>query len=321
MTTSNPSGGGKADDATSFRETATAQDAGHAISVTARGVPYSRCRRYSRSCDNGLGQLGRGGSPHELLPIELSDDVDDGTTTTTTTGGVVGGERGGGAAATASAAHAYAGGFADSGHSAILDSSGHLWLCGCDRWQQLGLGSSRAGSSGYTWKGGKLWQDRFRRDVHVVELLRRLDSTLAMDGGRRGDDGAGCGGRSSSSSSSSTEEGGDPSRRWIRDVALGGDHTVVLSSNMRDVVAFGKGSEGQLGLSSKPFVSSPAKSKILSSGTADIGAVCAYRNCSMALDVHGGVMSTAGKCSLELRGMKKALDLCRKRAQETGLVK
>ena len=245
-----------------------------------------------------------------LLPIGLSDDDDDDDdgTTTTTTGGAVGGDRGGGAATAvaASAAHAYAGGFADSGHSAILDSLGHLWLCGCDRWQQLGLGSSRAGSSGYTWKGGKLWQDRFRRDVHVVELLRRLDPTLAaMDDGR----------------SSSTTEGGTPSRRWIRDVALGGDHTVVLSSNMRDVIAFGKGSEGQLGLSSKPFVSSPAKSKILSSGTADIGAVCAYRNCSIALDVNGGVMSKAGKCSLELRGMKKALDLCRKRAQETGLVK
>jgi alpha-tubulin suppressor-like RCC1 family protein len=314
MTTSNTPGGGKAHDGadatTSFRETATAQDAGHVISITARGVPYSRCRRYSRSCDNGLGQLGRGGDPHVLLPIGLSDDDDDDDdgTTTTTTGGAVGGDRGGGAATAvaASAAHAYAGGFADSGHSAILDSSGHLWLCGCDRWQQLGLGSSRAGSSGYTWKGGKLWQDRFRRDVHVVELLRRLDPTLAaMDDGR----------------SSSTTEGGTPSRRWIRDVALGGDHTVVLSSNMRDVVAFGKGSEGQLGLSSKPFVSSPAKSKILSSGTADIGAVCAYRNCSIALDVNGGVMSKAGKCSLELRGMKKALDLCRKRAQETGLVK
>ena len=311
MTSSNP-GRGKAHDddagATSLRETATAQDAGHAISITARGVPYSRCRPDSRSCDNGLGQLGRGGSPHELLPIELSDD--DGATTT---GGVVGGDRGGGTAA-ASAAHAYAGGFADSGHSAILDSSGHLWLCGCDRWQQLGLGSSRAGSSGYTWKGGKLWQDRFRRDVHVVELLRRLDPTLATDNGRV--DGAGCGGRSSLST-----EGGDPSRRWIRDVALGGDHTVVLSSNGRDVVAFGKGSEGQLGLSSRPFVSSPAKSKILSSSTADISAVCAFRNCSMALDVNGEVMGRAGKCSPELRGMKKALDLCRKRARETGLIK
>ncbi|KAL3808246.1 hypothetical protein ACHAXA_006522 [Cyclostephanos tholiformis] len=113
---------------------------------------------------------------------------------------------------------------------------------------------------------------------------------------------------------------GDPSRRWIRDVALGGDYTVILSSNRRDVVAFGRGFEGQLGQSSRPFVSSPAKSKVLSSSAAKKSAVCAYRNCSMTLDDSGEVMSTAGKCSLELRGMKKALELCRKRAQETGLI-
>jgi len=220
----------------------------------------------------------------------------------------------------ATAGHAYAGGFADSGHSALLDTSGYLWLCGCDRWQQLGLGSSHGGSTGYAWRGGKLWQDRFRKNAHVADLLRRLDPSLPMD--RRGDDGGGSdvGGRRSSSSSSSMMEG-DSSRRWIRDVALGGDHTVVLSSNGKDVIAFGKGSEGQLGLSSRPFVSSPAKSKILSTGAADIGAVCAYRNCSMTLDVNGEVLRTAGKCSLELQGMKEALDMCQERAQETGLIK
>ena len=71
MTSSNP-GRGKAHDddagATSLRETATAQDAGHAISITARGVPYSRCRPDSRSCDNGLGQLGRGGARTSSSP-------------------------------------------------------------------------------------------------------------------------------------------------------------------------------------------------------------------------------------------------------------
>jgi len=103
-------------------------------------------------------------------------------------------------------------------------------------------------------------------------------------------------------------------------VALGGYHTVILSSNRKDVITFGKGSEGQLGLSSRPFVSSPAKSKVLSSSSPNISAVCAYRNCSMTLDTNGEVMSRAGKCSMELQGMKKALDLCRERAQETGLV-
>ncbi len=76
-------------------------------------------------------------------------------------------------------------------------------------------------------------------------------------------------------------------------MALGGNHMVVLSSNRRDVLASGKGSKGQLGLSLRPFVSLPSKSKILSSRTADISAVCAHRDCSMTLDVNGGVMSSA----------------------------
>jgi hypothetical protein len=282
-----------------FRETAKAQDAGHTISIAQLGsIPYSRCHD-SRTCDNGLGQLGRGGSTSAFLPIELIDDDDDDDGRATDRGG------GGTTVRPTTASHAYAGGFADSGHSAILDSNGRLWMCGCDRWQQLGLGSSNGGSSGYTWGGGKLWQDRFRRDVHVAELLRRLDPSSNLP---------------ASSSSSSTVGGGDLSRRWIRDVALGGDHTVILSSNRRDVVAFGKGSEGQLGLSSRPFVSSPARSKGLSSTVPNISAVCAYRDCSMTLNDDGEVMSRAGKCSPGLRGMKRALDLCRKRARETGLL-
>mmetsp|Transcript_28650 Transcript_28650/g.41652 ORF Transcript_28650/g.41652 Transcript_28650/m.41652 type:complete len:99 (-) Transcript_28650:140-436(-) len=80
----------------------------------------------------------------------------------------------------------------------------------------------------------------------------------------------------------------------IRDVALGWDHTVVLSSNQRDVYVFGKGGDGQLGLSGKPFVSGPAKSVELSSkntsskhnndsssNSDNTAAVCAIRRCSM----------------------------------------
>ena len=48
----------------------------------------------------------------------------------------------------------------------------------------------------------------------------------------------------------------------IRDVALGGDHTVVLSGNQHDVYTFGKGGEGQLGVMGKPFVSAPVKSHL-----------------------------------------------------------
>ena len=226
-------------------------------------------------CNNELGQLGRLGNPYKILPIILDD----------------------GDGSSAIAQYVYTGGFSSSGHSAILDTNGYLWLSGCDRWQQLGLGSSHGGSSGYTWKGGKLWQDQFQRNDHVVGLIQKLDSSLT----------------------NSNIHGHIPSR-WIRDVALGGDHTVILSSNKNDVVVFGKGGEGQLGLMSKPWVSSPAKSKVLSSSDANISAVCAFRNCSVTLNDRGEVIKKAGKCSIEIKGMKRALDMCRKRAKETGLL-
>ena len=95
---------------------------------------------------------------------------------------------------------------------------------------------------------------------------------------------------------------------------------MILSSNRRDVVTFGKGGEGQLGLSSKPWVSAPAKAKALSSSHVDISAVCAYRNCSMTLNESGDILNKAGKCSMEAKGMQKALERCRKRAKETGLI-
>lgn len=257
-----------------FTETSKAQEAGHTIAITTQGIPYSHCHS-KKACDNELGELGRRGNPSTPLPIKLGDNND------------------------CNVAHAYTGGFSSSGHSALLDTKGNLWVCGCDRWQQLGMGSSQGGSSGYTWKGGRLWQEEFQKNDYVVELLRSLDPSL--------------GNRDKPTPLQSS------SRRWIRDVSLGGDHTVILSSNKKDVIVCGKGGEKQLGLSSKPWVSSPAKSKVLSSSTADISAVCAFRNCSMTLDARGEVMNRAGKCSMELKGMAKALDVCRKRAQKTGL--
>ena len=110
----------------------------------------------------------------------------------------------------------------------------------------------------------------------------------------------------------------EKAKRYVRDVALGGDHTLILSSNRRDVISFGKGGEGQLGLSSKPWVSSPSKSKLLSSIKGEIAAVCAYRHCSFTLDESGKVMERVGKCS---KGFEEAVESCRRRAVKDGLLK
>ena len=67
---------------------------------------------------------------------------------------------------------------ADSGHSAILDSNNQLWVTGCDRWQQLGLGSSKGGSTGYAWK--ELWQERFVPSPFVTELMKQDDSKATI---------------------------------------------------------------------------------------------------------------------------------------------
>jgi len=46
-----------------------------------------------------------------------------------------------------------AGGRKDGGHTALVGEDGSVWMCGCDRWQQLGLsGAGGAGNAaGYTW--------------------------------------------------------------------------------------------------------------------------------------------------------------------------
>ena len=267
-----------------FIDTSKAQDAGHTIGITSQGTAYSYCHN-SKVCDNELGQLGRSGNPKTKLPIILgantiSEDKADACD----------------GASNIRVAHAYTGGFASSGHSALLDEHGHLWLSGCDRWQQLGLGSSNAGSSGYTWKNGRLWQVEFQKNEHVVELLKQIDPNL------------------------NTSQSTSLSKRWIRDVALGGDHTVILSSNKKDVIVFGKGGEGQLGLGSKPWVSASARSKALSSSSPDIAAVCAFRNCSLTLNESGDVQKTTGKCSMDIKGMRKALEYCQKRGIDSGLI-
>mmetsp|Transcript_3869 Transcript_3869/g.8335 ORF Transcript_3869/g.8335 Transcript_3869/m.8335 type:complete len:268 (-) Transcript_3869:79-882(-) len=178
----------------------------------------------------------------------------------------------------------------DSGHSAVIDKKGNLWMAGCDRWQQLGLGSPNGGSTGYTWQGGKQWQNRFTRSQFVTELMKKETDT---DGDT---DDCGCSKQISK----------------IRDVALGGDHTLILSSNRKHVYAFGKGGDGQLGFVGKPFVSAPKRSPILSGK--NIAAVCAVESCSMTVDDNGAIITKVGKCrsSHVSEGISKCIENARR---------
>lgn len=184
----------------------------------------------------------------------------------------------------------YTGGTKDAGHSVVLDQKGYLWFAGCDRWQQLGLGASINGASGYTWKA--LWQESFQRNPHLMDLLKSMNPSI-------------------------------DEKDLVRDVAVGGDHTLVLSSNQQDVISFGQGAEGQLGIVTKPFVNSPSLAKELSvkSNEKKISAVCAYRHCSFTLDEDGKVYKRSGKCRLNKDDLLAAIQHCRDHAKNDGLLK
>jgi alpha-tubulin suppressor-like RCC1 family protein len=230
----------------------------HSVGITAEGMAYTWGRT------NALGQLGRVTTDRSSVKTPSRVDIK-----------------------SAKAVKAYVGGSSESGHTAILDAHGTLWMAGCDRWQQLGLGSSTGGSSGYTWQDGKLWQEQFLATPHLTEFLNEHGT------------------------------------KSIRDVALGGDHTVVLSSNQRDVYMFGKGGDGQLGLVGKPFVSGFVRSTVLSSSSREkqIAAVCAVKACSMTVDESGNLLNKAGKCRRSNKEMVDGLESCLARAAETGLLK
>lgn len=230
----------------------SAQDgAKHSIGVTSSGNVYTW------GPNNTVGQLGRDGKAKNPQLVDIP----------------------------VKATRAFVGGLVDSGHSAILDKNGHLWLCGCDRWQQLGLGSSSGGTLGYTWVGGKINQSRFQRNDVVTELLKKHDGNAE-----------------------------------IRDVSLGGDHTIVLSSNKRDVFVFGKGGDGQLGLPQKSFLSAPVKSTSLSSDEHNVAAVCAINCCSITLDENGNALKQIGRCRAT-EAFAKSIAACRLRADHAGLLK
>jgi hypothetical protein len=117
---------------------------------------------------------------------------------------------------------AAAGGDKDGGHSAVVLSDGRVLTCGCDRWQQLGLGSSSSGAAGYTWKDGRIWQP----------LLLRVPA-LSTDAYK------------------ATTFDNDP----IIDVSCGADYT-ISQTRMGRVIGIGRSHLGQVTGNGKrgPFV-------------------------------------------------------------------
>jgi alpha-tubulin suppressor-like RCC1 family protein len=72
-------------------------------------------------------------------------------------------------------------------------------------------------------------------------------------------------------------------------VALGQDHTLALDSDARTVYAWGKSSEGQLGVGGSAFLRPPCVSPALSApahGAAFVRALHALGDCSAAAHEH-----------------------------------
>ena len=289
----------------------------HSLGVTSNGRVYSWGS--SRSCNN-LGQLGRDTSTNKkkVRHPGLVEPFDDDNLI---------------------AANVFVSNSIqkDSGHSAIIDKNGRLWMSGCDRWQQLGLGSANGGSGGYTWKGGKLWQDKFILSesvaIEISKNQKMSSNSNNIDNSNSDQDNL--------LHVTTTAKGPN-----IRDVSLGGDHTLVLSSNKQEVFAFGKCGDGQCGFVGKPFVSAPKRSKLLSNISSDnssvnsdndndngssrnyIAAVCAIESCSITIGDDGKILRKVGKCnpppksaltsssSLLFDGIEK----CIKNARRRGLI-
>ena len=254
----------------------------HCIGITSQNTVYT----WGNS--NSMGQLGRPTRNRrdcQTPTIIATTTTATATTTATTTPTPV--------------FRAYAGGNAESGHSLLVTTNDHqVHVSGCDRWQQLGLGSAAGGSAGYTWEGGRIWRQEFVPNHFITDLMTTTSGN-----------------------------------HKIRDVALGGDHTIILSENQRDVYVFGKGGEGQLGIPGKSFVSAPVRSTVLSStlnattktataatATADIAAVCAIHNCSMTLNGNGVILKKTGNCRMEHEAIMKGLTACRDRAERDKLL-
>ena len=165
---------------------------------------------------------------------------------------------------------AAAGGGRDAGHTVVVDDLGGVWAAGCDRWQQLGLGSSHGGGTGYTWQGGRLWQPK----------LRRAGPFHAAGGGPSGAGGAGA---------AAGAAGEEP---FFVGVACGADYTVAVT---RRGVAWGWG-RSHLGQASGgrtgPFVAGPKP--------------LALPMASAASPTERALASPAGDCTVLVHDMARA---------------
>ena len=78
-----------------------------------------------------------------------------------------------------------AGGSSASGHTIFTTGRFGVNSCGCDRWQQLGIGGKVGGAAGYTWEAGATAQRAPRRVAalegkEVVDLAAGDDHSAAM---------------------------------------------------------------------------------------------------------------------------------------------
>jgi alpha-tubulin suppressor-like RCC1 family protein len=118
-----------------------------------------------------------------------------------------------------------AGGGKIAGHTALVGEDGSLFTCGCDRWQQLGLNLDVNNLAGNP--RGYTWNEgKLWQDSP--------QQVVALKGVK------------------------------ISKVALGTDHSIALDDNGRDVYAWGKSSENQLGTEGKAFLRAPTRSASLS---------------------------------------------------------
>ena len=80
-----------------------------------------------------------------------------------------------------------AGGGRSAGHTALVAEDGAVFMCGCDRWQQLGLSALKrsigSNAAGYAWDGGKIWQGEPQR---VAALSGVKIAKVSRDGGDLG---------------------------------------------------------------------------------------------------------------------------------------